>query len=247
MTWITAHSGCEGTERDSLQSIDEALRLGADVIEVDVRMDEQDVLRISHDRLTAAEYAVKPTLSDVFSKIIQTPLKINLDIKEQRSLYPALDLAEKFGLKPDRLILTGCQSPEQLVRDETICERAAVFINIEEILKTAYIRHETDYRPADYAELMNRPWPFLKKKGMRSAWLEDLFAIMKNSALAGLNLPHDLLTADFSERLAKERIPLSVWTVNEADTVRFLLELGVHNITTLRVRQALTLRDQSGR
>ena len=36
---ITAHSGCEATEIDSLDSIDKALEYGADAIEIDVRAD----------------------------------------------------------------------------------------------------------------------------------------------------------------------------------------------------------------
>ena len=34
---ITAHSGCEGTARDSLDSVECAIRLGADVVEMDIR------------------------------------------------------------------------------------------------------------------------------------------------------------------------------------------------------------------
>ena len=36
---ITAHSGCEGTGIDTMESIEKALEFGADAIEIDVRMD----------------------------------------------------------------------------------------------------------------------------------------------------------------------------------------------------------------
>ena len=37
MPQITGHSGCEGTPRDSMASIERAAALGADAVEVDVR------------------------------------------------------------------------------------------------------------------------------------------------------------------------------------------------------------------
>ena len=43
---ITAHSGCEETEIDSMESIELALEYGADAIEVDVRVDHNKELRI---------------------------------------------------------------------------------------------------------------------------------------------------------------------------------------------------------
>ena len=49
---ITAHSGCEGTGIDTMESIEKALTFNADAVEIDIRMDPFGVLRISHDPLS---------------------------------------------------------------------------------------------------------------------------------------------------------------------------------------------------
>lgn len=45
MTYITAHSGCEGTPAGSMESITRALELGANFIEVDVRRSPEQLAR----------------------------------------------------------------------------------------------------------------------------------------------------------------------------------------------------------
>ena len=63
---ITAHSGCEGTARDSMESVELALALGADAIEMDIRRAPDGLLYISHDRQTGSEIESKHTLEAVF-------------------------------------------------------------------------------------------------------------------------------------------------------------------------------------
>lgn len=47
-TWITAHTGCDGTPDNSLESILHAQRTQADVIEIDVRLDPTGRFYLSH-------------------------------------------------------------------------------------------------------------------------------------------------------------------------------------------------------
>ena len=84
---VTAHSGCEGTPRDSLESVFRAVQCGADAVEVDVRMDETGILRISHDhKKTLEEYTQCNTLQEVFAAVAQTSLRVNCDMKERTGL-----------------------------------------------------------------------------------------------------------------------------------------------------------------
>ena len=94
---ITAHSGCEDTPTDSLESIDKALEFGADAIEVDVRVDQNGELRISHNSVSQEDYYEKVTLQTVLDRIRFTDLAINFDIKEQAALYKTLEEAERLG------------------------------------------------------------------------------------------------------------------------------------------------------
>ena len=59
---ITAHSGADGTKENSLEFVAYAMQTGADALEVDVRMGENGILILSHDKTD--EDAVR--LADVF-------------------------------------------------------------------------------------------------------------------------------------------------------------------------------------
>ncbi|MGH0052372.1 MAG: glycerophosphodiester phosphodiesterase family protein, partial [Sphaerochaetaceae bacterium] len=101
---ITAHSGCDGTNRDSLDSVLRAIELGVDAVEVDVRKSPDGILRISHDKkLTAEQYASHATLEEVFRLLRPTSLSINCDVKEREHLYTLLNLAKQYGFGKERL------------------------------------------------------------------------------------------------------------------------------------------------
>ena len=53
--YITAHSGCENTPRDSMDAVERAAALGADIVEMDVRRAPDGVLRISDNRIPPEE------------------------------------------------------------------------------------------------------------------------------------------------------------------------------------------------
>ena len=49
-TYITAHTGCEGTPWNSVEHIEAALASGAEVVEIDIQNDGER-LYLSHDAL----------------------------------------------------------------------------------------------------------------------------------------------------------------------------------------------------
>lgn len=240
---ITAHSGCEGSPDDSMESIDLALQYKADAIEIDVRTDPGGNLRISHNQASAEEFQQKLTLREVFEKILNTGLSVNCDIKEQSALYPTLAEAEKIGLPPERLILSGCTSPEALARDASLTQRGQFFLNIEEVLKYIYLRREKDFDMARFGLLMSDPWKILKENGLEihDEWVEDTVQCYKMLHVSAANLPKTLLNSNLVSALKSASVPLSVWTVNEPELVECCLETKVVNITTRKVRQALSI------
>ena len=242
-TFITAHSGCEGTERDSLETIERALRYGADIIEMDVRMAPTGVLRISHNRMTAEEYEAKPTLEEVFRRIKDTHLRINCDLKEQSTLYAVLLLGERMGLGADRLILSGCTSPEQLARDPEIVKRAAVYLNMEEILKYLYLAEGAEGCDTRFRDLMSRPWSMMGPAPTPERWLSHIVRCCKMLGVQGLNLPKDRLPEELIVLCHEAELPFSVWTVNEPEIMDKCLRVGAENITTLEVKLAVEKRE----
>ena len=241
---ITAHSGCEETPIDSLESIDKALELGADAIEVDVRADPEGTLRISHNAVSQEEYYEKVTLRTVLDRIRFTGLAINFDIKEQAALYKTLEEAEMLGFPRERLIFSGCTGPEQLARDRRLTERGRFFMNIEEVMKFVHLRKCPDADIERFSVLMNDPWTVVKERGMEipEEWIEDTVRLYRLVRADAVNLSKKILDSPLADALRADGFPLSVWTVNEPEIVRKCLDMKVYNITTRQVRQAVELR-----
>ena len=241
---ITAHSGCEDTPTDSLESIDKALELGADAIEVDVRVDPEGTLRISHNAVSQEEYYEKVTLQTVLDRIHFTDLAVNFDIKEQAALYKTLEEAEKHGIPRERLIFSGCTGPEQLVRDIRLTERARFFMNIEEVMKFVHLRKCPDTDIGTFTVLMNDPWSVVKERcwEIPEDWIEDTVRLYRLVHAEAANISKKILDTPMAKALMADGFPLSVWTVNEPDIFLHCLELKVPYVTTRRVRQAMELR-----
>ena len=242
---ITAHSGCEDSDIDSMRSVEIALELGADAVEIDVRVDRKGDLRISHDIVSQEEYENKLTLRQVFECVYDTDILINCDLKEQAALYKTLEEAEKFGIPADRLILSGCTSPEQLARDIFLFDRARFFLNIEEVLKFIWLRKNSVFRIDQFVGLMKNPWMFIIKEGMETlgSCVSETIRCYQLLHANAVNLPKTLLGSMLAQELRKAEIPLSVWTVDEPELVQACLTDKVFNITTGNVAQALQMRD----
>lgn len=246
--YITAHSGCEGTPQDRMDTVELALELGAEVVEMDVRRAQDHVLRISHDVLPPEGYALKPTLEEVFLRIRDTQLKINCDIKEAAALEDIFRLAEQAGLGKDRLILSGCTSPEQLARDESIVKKSTVLLNIEELLKFFYLSEGLPGWDGDFKRLMQSPWGILRSIPEPADYLnwhlDKIVDFANLLQVGGINLPYWFLTDELASAFRENGIFFSVWTVNEADLMERCIRLGAGNITTRTVRLALETRDR---
>ncbi len=257
---ITAHSGCEGTGIDTMESIKKALELNADAVEIDIRMDPFGVLRISHDPLSLEDYFKKNPLIDVFEIVRPTSLLINFDIKEKKALYKTLDAASEFGFPTQRLIFTGCTSPELLLSEAGLAHRAQFFLNLEELLKYVYQQRKDEFGEEIYSALLEEPdriWidaktsipnifrpesfqipPKLREvsHSIREKMREDIIRIFHQSGAAALNMPKILLWSGLIKTLKDNDVPLSVWTVNETEVIQRCFEQDVYNITTLTVQ-----------
>jgi glycerophosphoryl diester phosphodiesterase len=101
---LIAHAGFMGTKSNSIESIIEALKYNMDVIEVDVRFNENNDAVLSHDPIDPTKTLVK--LEEVISLIRAYKVDLNLDIKENEGLENAIALIIKAGLN-ERCFLTG--------------------------------------------------------------------------------------------------------------------------------------------
>lgn len=100
---VTAHSGCEKTTPNSLNSLKAADKLNCDIAEVDVRFTDEGIPVMAHDR----NFSDVTALEDAFALVSGFDrLKLNLDIKETSHLADIIPLAEKYSMT-DRVFCTG--------------------------------------------------------------------------------------------------------------------------------------------
>ncbi len=244
---ITAHSGCEDTEIDSLESVEKALEYGADAIEVDVRVDPSGTLRISHNVVPAEEYARKLTLRAVLERVRDTSLAVNFDLKEQAALYKTIGEARSLGFSRERLIFSGCTSPEQMVRDEHLAECGQFFMNVEEVLKYVYYFRDPGNNLDRFGKLMSDPWSVIDEDNINltDETTDGALRLFRQMDIAAVNLPKTMLGTRLFRDLKARGIPISVWTVNDPAQARVFLEEGVFNITTRKVKMVLDARAES--
>lgn len=257
---ITAHSGCEGTGIDTMESIEKALIFGADAVEIDVRMDPFGVLRISHDPLSLEDYLRKNPLEDVFRTVLPTSMMINFDLKEEAALYKTINAAYEFGFPTERLIFSGCTTPVKMTNDPELGKKAYFFLNLEEVLKYIYSHRKEEFSREVFLMLMEDPFilmideessipdvylseavrirqkVYAISRTLKEKIYEDTVRIYQETRAAAANLPKFLLWTRIAEKLKAGNIPLSVWTVNEPEMVQRCMEIGVCNITTRKIQ-----------
>lgn len=110
-TIITAHSACENTPANSEAHILAAIASGAEMIEVDVRMDADGTLYMSHD-LPENPKACVP-LRRLFELVKdEENLHMNLDVKTEGLIESVMALAGEY-LSADRIVFTGACNSER--------------------------------------------------------------------------------------------------------------------------------------
>lgn len=227
-TMITAHSGCEGTSENSLESVQAGIRAGADCVEVDVRLDASGNLWLTHNEVERFTGLV--SLKEAMAAARDAGVGINCDLKEEKALYPVLDLADREGLDRHLLILSGSVDIPLVRRDPSISRRAQIYANSEVIAR---------YLSPDIGDDRAAHTAFLTEQAADTAQL------LRDIGAAALNAPHWFTTDSMIAAMKAWGIALSLWTVNDEEHLRRLLSAGVMNITTRTPATALQLRDQA--
>ena len=225
---ITAHSGCEGTPDNSMESILKGIELGADSIEIDVRMDPQGVLRLTHNELE--DYSDALLLETALKTIAESPAAVNLDLKEEKLLYPVLEAAEAAGFSRSRLIFSGSVDVSLLMSDPTIVQRARIFLNIPVIL---------NYLMKNIAV----PESWEERGRSFDTYFEKAAALVKGLDVECINPSFRMMTPKRIAACKAQGIGLSLWTVNEEADQKRLFREDLVNITTRNVASALRIRD----
>ena len=220
-TMITAHSGADHTEDNSIDFVRYALASGIGALEVDVRMDPASQrLTLGHDRVTDQS----ALLSEAFRLIAQKPsVCVNCDLKEYGIENAVFQLAKEYHLE-DRLIFSGSFNVDALSSSPEICGHARVFLNIEEYVRDLYATLKKD--PSFIREAAAQTASICTKHGIRT-----------------VNAYYELAVPEFQKILSDSGIGISVWTVNDETEIASFLDRGVTNITTRNLKGALHVLD----
>ena len=225
LPYITAHSGCENTPDNTLESVRAGIALGADFVEVDVRLDPDGVPRLTHDM--PAGYAGLPLLEDALRLAAAGGVGVNCDLKESAALDAALALGEGCGLSPARLAFSGDVPVERLLKEPDIARRATILLNSE--VACAYMAGTEELTRAEQSLFL-------------AARPDELAQLLHDTGARALNAPYQAFPGMLLRGLRACGVALSLWTVNDEAALSRLLREDLMNITTRTPRAALRLR-----
>lgn len=224
-TAVTAHSGCEGTPDNSMESILVGIGSGAECIEVDVQIDSEGRLWLTHDM--REEYSGTVSLREAFEAVMHSRVSINCDLKDYRALYPVIALADEMGLPREKFIFSGSVDASLLEKDPSIARRARIFLNTEELCK-----------------FMAEPVPQDREGEMRffDEQLDQIADFVHKTGVEAINAPYHYVTKQQIAAMRIRGIGLSLWTVNESEDIEDLLQAGLLSLTTRRPAEAVRIR-----
>jgi glycerophosphoryl diester phosphodiesterase len=224
MTAVFAHRGCtEGFTENTLEAFAEARRLGADGVELDVRMTADGALAIHHDPVIegfgpVADLTVPdlpahvPLLVDALT--VCEGLVVNVEIKNDPG-QPGHDPAEVVAA------LTAAAIDEAGWTDRVIVSSFQV-----STLRAV--------QAADGRLPLGILWPFLADAG----------AGLAQAVTEGWSAVHPFVTGvdgDLVQRAHGAGLAVNVWTVNARHHLEAFVELGVDSVITDHLGEALSI------
>lgn len=239
---ITAHSGCMDAFDNTIQSVETGIRLGADIIEEDIRVTRDGVAVLAHDdtwqtvdgqviHLSAMDYpdlqglevvvnsAGKSgamhieSLEHMLELIRQSGKTANLDVKTDSAIQAAADLVYRYKMQ-DRVFLSGCET-----------ERAMLAQREHPGLSKLLNADANLFLTSDYTSAVGQT-------------CRDALA----ASCIGINIHAQLVRKELLESAAAVGLPVYVWTVNEEKMMERFINMGVHSITTRNVDRLLRLK-----
>ena len=215
MTKITAHAGCENTAPGSREGIETAISLGADVVEIDLRLLDGRIW-LSHDLPDTARMHTYLTLERALEVLRGSRAEINCDLKDEEAFPHALKIIRRMNLE-SRVIFTGEFRPGFLCDGDR-------------------------YRYFQNAEYLFGMDPGRK---LSQADAEHLVAYYRSNGskfFGGYNISYKTLTPQTLQTLSRAGVPLSCWTVDEEHSIDFFLRENIAYLTTDQVKYAVRQR-----
>lgn len=240
MTLILGHRGAKATHAENtLASFDHAISSGADGIELDVHLSKDGQIMVFHDFTLDRMCGIPGNISDFtleelkqfkvrFKDQVQSiptldeviALLLALESKQGKTLLLNVELKAGSALYPEieRKVLTLCQ--RLLTREQVVYSSFdhTVLQTIKNMDPLALIGVLTDCK-------MVEPWRYLKL--LKAEFYHPAFQTLDTVSL------RDLKSAS---------VALNVYTVNDPDVARVLMEADCHSIITDYPEKMVDLR-----
>ena len=124
---VTAHSGCEDTQENTVYSMQVGYESGAEIVEIDLHFNEKGECVLSHDKPVEGE--TYTTLEEAFVFLAEkSALRANLDLKSTDNMPFVYDLIVKYGLN-DRVFFTGVNEERAAIIREQ-CPGVSYYLNV---------------------------------------------------------------------------------------------------------------------
>ena len=224
MTAVFAHRGrTDGFVENTLEAFAEAKRLGADGVELDVRLTADGALAIHHDPsieglgpvadLTVSDLPIHvPLLADAL--VVCEGMVVNVQIKNDPT-DPGYDPGETVAALTAEAIAEAEWTNRVIVSSFQVSTLRAV-------------------RSADGRLPLGVLWPFLT----------DVDVALAEATEAGYRAVHPFVTevsADLVERAQAAGLAVNVWTVNAAHDLSAFVALGVDAVITDHLVEAIAI------
>lgn len=199
---VTAHSGSEHTQDNSMEFLKKGIEIDAQVLEIDVtfRADGTPVL-LHKEEAEANEGLLFEQAIKYISENSET-VKLNLDLKSTAFLPGAVEIIEKYGMK-ERCFFTG--------------------VNEEDV---EVVRRDGGGIPY-YLNLS-----LARGKRTDKNELEAALKKVKDSGAIGINCNYKNASPEMVALFHENGLLVSYWTANDKLVMHYLLSLSPDNITT---------------
>ncbi|MGP0031108.1 MAG: glycerophosphodiester phosphodiesterase [Acidimicrobiales bacterium] len=224
MTSVFAHRGCtQGFVENTLEAFAEARRLGADGVELDVRLTADGALAVHHDEVVEGVGAIPelgvpdlpphvPLLADALA--VCEGMVVNVEIKNDPR-EPGHDPGESIAVVAAEVIAEAGWTERVIVSSFQVRTLRAVQV-------------------ADGRLALGVLWPFLT----------DGAAALPRAAADGFRAVHPFVTevgADLVRRAHASGLEVNAWTVNAAHDLAAFVALGVDAVITDNLAEAVAI------
>ena len=199
---ITAHTGAYGTEMNSIEAVEAAIKNNVQILEVDVRQRPNGTLVMSHDLVVTNNDGAP--LEDALKLIKEKEdMQINFDIKETRVLNDLHALLIDYNLL-DRSFLTGIEQINVKAVKNSNCANMDYYLN---------------YKPSKF-------------KAFSDDYRQKIIKLLEDTGAVGINCNYKFAGSQLYNLLHKKGYKLSVWTVDSERSAKKMLVIKPDNITT---------------